>query len=352
MVAAVITACGNSDKVSQKRTVIDTLIPVDTTAGLVASNPVTIKLSVDGARPISKQYVPVQVISFDEDTENIIGVPVSIVVMGDTIFMIDPNQSIGFYAYRHDGSQIFSYCSIGNGPEDLMSARCLNVTDSLLSAYDDRLENLIFIDKNGQFVKRYPISTYSTGAIQDSSGGIWTDYSNQEFETTKLSWKPTPDAIETEVLSVPEYLKGITSVGLQGFTSIDDGTINYVPTLEPRIYGLSKGKAWIKYELDFDGLWPDEDTIGHELGGNDWAIKISSFPVQRLTVVENDRWLVFSFQHNHGNYIHVHDKNASRGDTYIDEEDKYFSPKALNGNRLYIPTKEDTLAIIDLSKHE
>lgn len=355
--AVIMTACGNSDKASQKQAAIDTLIPVDTTAGLVTADPVTIKLSVDDARPFSKTYKPAQVVTLDDSTEDIVGVPAAIEVVGDTLYIIEPRNNPGFRAYLHDGRQLFSYSSVGSGPEDIVSPINLCVNDSLLSTFDWASFSLVFVDKNGHFVKRYSVGEQAVAAMEDKSGGIWTDYSNQEYETTRLSWKPTPDAIEVEVLPVPEHLKGLTLVSMMHFSRIYDGTINYVPPLDPRVYGLLKGKAWIKYELDFDGLWPDEEEIQRELGGNDWATKLRYFPaIKKTRVLEDDRWLVISFDHdterNKEHYIHVYDKNSAKGITYRDDEEIYFAPEAISGNRLYIPTKEDTIAIIDLSQPE
>lgn len=354
----IITACTNknashdNDDVQHITTHAESII-----SGLQPSEPVTINISVDKAKPWSKTYTPVKVITLDDSTEDIVGIPAAIEVVGDTLYIVEPRHNPGFRAYLHDGSQIFSYSSVGSGPKDIVAPFSLCVGDSLLSTFDMATKSLVFVDKKGNYIKRYKLGEQAVAGIEDKSGGIWTDYSNQQYESTRLSWKATPDEEEIEILSVPEHLKRMTLISMQHFTRIYDGTINYVPALEPRVYSLLNGQAWVKYELDYDGLWPNEEEFKREFSGPDWASKLRSFPIDKTRVVENARWMVISFEYNDGidnreKYIHVYDKNASKGVTYIDDSSIYFSPQAISENFLYIPTKEDTIEVIDLSTKE
>lgn len=354
--ALIMTACtnknashGKDDNVQNTTTQADSLTP-----GLQPSDPITIKMSVDKAAPWSKIYTPAEVITLDDSTEDIVGIPAAIEVVGDTLYIVEPRHNPGFRAYLHDGSQIFSYSSVGSGPEDIVAPFSLCVSDSLLSTFDMATKSLVFVDKKGNYIKRYKLGEQAVAGIEDESGGIWTDYSNQQYESTRLSWKATPEDEEIEILTVPEHLKRMTLISMQHFTRIYDGTVNYVPALEPRVYSLLNGQARVKYELDYDGLWPNEEEFKREFSGNDWASKLRSLPIDKTKVIENDRWLVISFEYNDGihnreKYIHVYNKNASKGVTYIDDSGIYFSPQAISGNLLYIPTKEDTIEVIDLT---
>lgn len=322
----------------------------ETITGLQDSKPVRIKLSIKDARPMSRSFGDIEELRLSDAYANFVGIPGYIKVEGDTLYIIDPVKSTGFYAYLHDGRQLFSYCSPGSGPEDFGMLFGLTVDDTLLSSFDFSSRALVFVDKNGNFAKRIAVNPMACGAMADKSGGIWTNYSNQQLETTKLSWRATPESEEIEILPVPEYLKGMTAISGQDLSRLDDGSINYCPVLEPRVYGLSDGKAWLKYELDFDGLWPDEATIAKEYSGNDWASKFMSFPITTIRVEENNRWLVVSFDYEGDKYLHIFDKMRSDGATYRDDRDFYFSPEAVSGNKLYIPTKDDTIEIINLTE--
>lgn len=310
-------------------------------------NPISIHINVADAMPISKELREKTVIRLEEN-DNIIGVPQSMVILGDTIYAIDSFQNPGFYAYLHNGKQIFNYCLRGGGPEDISSLFCLAINDSVISAFDVPSSSLVFIDKKGHYVERIPMSVMVTGAMQDNSGGLWIDYSNQKYSTTKLSWKKDPDAEEIEVIKVPEYLKGMTKIGLQTFSRLDDGTINYLPSLEPRIYSLYEGKARLKYELDFGNLWPDEDTMKREYQGNSWARKMNKFPIQSLNAVENGSYLVVSFNYNQSRHIFVYEKKNSQGEIFIDDTNQFYAPEAVFENQLYIPKKDDTIGVVNI----
>lgn len=345
-----VMSCANHGK----QTVVEAISePEDEIiTGLQETEPIKIKISLKGARPMSQSFSDKEVLILPDTCENFVGIPGYIRVCGDTLFIIDPVKWPGFYAYLHDGQQLFSYCSRGSGPEDIGMLFGLNASDSLLSSFDMPSSSLVFVDKKGKFAKRVAINPMACSAIADRSGGIWTDYSNQEYETTRLSWRTTPESEEIEILPVPEHLKGMTAVDGHPFSSLEDGTINYRPAIEPYVYGLSNGKAWLKYELDFGSLWPDESTIKREFGGNDWAIKFSSFPISMIKIEENAQWLIISFNYIDDKYIHIYDKTASRGVTYRDDIEGYYSPAYVSGDKMYIPTKDDTIEIINLASRK
>lgn len=350
MAALSIASCANHKEQQVSATSSEPEEEVIT--GLQESEPVSIKISVKGARPVSKSFSDIEVLTLPDTCENFVGIPGYIRVSGDTLFIIDPVKANGFYGYLHDGHQLFSYCSRGGGPEDIGMLFGLSVNDSLLSSFDFNSMDLVFVDKKGKFVKRIAVNPMACGAIYDKSGGIWTDYSNQEFETTKLSWRATPESEEIEILPVPEHLKGMTAIDGQHFSSLEDGTINYRSTLDPRVYGLEKGRAWLKYELDFGRLWPDESTIAKKYGGNDWAIKFRSFPIGVMHVEESDLWLIISFNYEDDTYIHIYDKTEAKGVTYRDDRGIYYSPATISGDKLYIPTKDDTIEIVNLASRK
>lgn len=81
------------------------------------------------------------------------------------------------------------------------------------------------------------------------------DFTNQEFDTVRVSCRLQADTVFHTVMNVPELLKGMTLIGLEALQTLPDGTVGYTPALEPRIYTLSDGCAAVRYELDFNGLY-------------------------------------------------------------------------------------------------
>lgn len=314
-----------------------------------SQHPIGIEIDIKKSVPISKNLKTISTIEFNEDSPEIMGEPQSVVIKGDTIYCIDSHINPGFFAYLKDGRQIFSYCSKGNGPEDISSLFSLNVTDEGLNAFDLGSSSLIFIDKTGKFIKRISLPVSTVDAAIDNDGGIWIDYSNQLYSDTRLSWKADSLSEEKVVLTVPETIKRMTTIGIQNLVNLEDGTINYVPAFEPVIYRLEKGSAIPKYNIDYKGLWPDEETFKTKYTTDSWASNIRNFPVLKITVKENNNWLVIGFMNGDDSYVHVFNKTSGIGRTFIDKDKIYYSPEYVESNNLYIQRKDDRMDILDLS---
>ena len=74
----------------------------ETITGLQDSKPVRIKLSIKDARPMSQSFGDIEELRLSDAYANFVGIPGYIKVEGDTLYIIDPVKSTGFYAYLHD----------------------------------------------------------------------------------------------------------------------------------------------------------------------------------------------------------------------------------------------------------
>ena len=305
-----------------------------------------LSISIKNAKPISSSLEKIKVISFDEDAENIIGLPQTMEVRGDTIFTVDSYQAPGIYAYLMDGTQLWAYCSEGGADADIASPFNLSVTDNYVTAYDMGGRKLITLDKSGKFVKKTDLHPDAVNALMDATGGIWTNYSNQEYANTLLSFRATPDSEETEILEVPDLVKGSTVIGIRSLTPLRDGTINYLPELQPKVYSLYDGKIALKYILDFGSLWPDEATMKKEYRGGYWARNMRNFPVSRLKIDESQDWVGISFSNKENNYIYLYDRKNKGGLTYMDDTQEYYAPLALVDDTVYMQAKDNTIVAL------
>lgn len=309
----------------------------------------TVEIYFDSAEPIAKHFKTVSNIIFDEDAEEIIGSIQQMAVRGDTIFAVDPAKNPGLYAYLKDGSQIFAYCHQGGGPEDISSPMSLTVNDTEITVFDMAGTKLMYFSKDGKFQKSIDLPVFALAAIEDRNGGIWIDYSNQEYEDQKLAWKKDEESDPIPVLGVPDHLKGMTTVELVNMLQLPDGDIRYLPSLEPRIYALRNGKAVEAYELDYKGNWPSEEEFKAKYSGNDWALKISNIPVKLKGFAENDRWLVIgNIVNREKTYITVYDKQTGKSAIYIDSNKSYYHPAYIDGDDLYLTRQDDSLDILRL----
>lgn len=312
--------------------------------------PYTVSIDIENAMPMADALESKQFISFSENVEHIMGYARNIVVRGDTIYSISTYPSAGIFAHLKNGEQLFAYCSVGSGPTDLNSPSCISVTDTEISTFDDSAFRTIVIGKDGKYHRSIEAPVMSLNAIVDCKGDYWVDFTNQECENCRVSYKAASDTAYQTVLEVPELLKGMMLIGIEAFQNLPDGTVGYTPAMEPRIYSLSDGVATVRYELDFNGLWPDDKTFESEFTGNDWAPKSSAFPVQSVRFHESDRYLVLGFKNKKQPYLHILDKPTGRQKTVLLDSDNYFSSSYVTDSELYLGRKDDKVEIMTIKE--
>lgn len=308
----------------------------------------TLKIVIDEALLFDKRFNVKQSVFFDDNVENFMGIPQDIVVRGDTIYAVDPAKAPGIYTYLKDGSQLFAYCSEGCGPEDVGSPFSIRVTDTEVAVYDMMGMCILILDKSGNFKRKIQLPVNALGGVLDDSGGCWVDYSNQEDGDVKLEWRADSVSTPVTVMKVPDHLKGLTMVQKQMFYELPDHTILYNPCLDPNVYALHDGKAYLRYRLDFDGLWPSEDIIQKEYGGTSFARKIRNFPVLGKEIYESSKWFAVGFENEGKGYLAFYDKSKEEMQAYLIDKEKYYGPMYLTDGELYMLRKDDGLDIISL----
>ena len=339
-IIGITIACSNKEKKDSKSQRSETVI---------TSPKRIVEIDFDGAEPVAKHFKTVGNIVFDEDTEEIIGGIQQMIVRGDTIYAVDPAKNPGLYAYLKDGSQIFAYCNQGGGPEDIASPMSLTINDTEIIVFDMAGTKFMHFSKDGKFQKSIDLPVFALAAIEDKNGGIWIDYSNQQYEDLKLAWKADEQSDPIPVLGVPDHLNGMTTVELVNMLQLPNGELRYLPSLETHIYALQDGKAVEAYELDYKGKWPSEEEFKTKYSGDDWAIKIRNLPVNRKGFAENDRWLVIgNVLNREKTYITVYDKQTEKSTTYIDSDKSYYHPAYIDGDDLYLTSQDDSIDILRL----
>lgn len=316
------------------------------------SYPYTVSIDIDKAVPMENVLDHQKYISFTEDVENIMGFARNMVVRGDTIFAIASRPSPGIFAYLKSGEQLFAYCSEGSGPRDINSPSCISVTGDEVSTYDDASYKTVIIGKDGKYRRNIAAPIMALNAIVDSKGNHWTDFTNQNYDTVRVSCKFHGDTAYRTVMNVPELQKGMTQIEIEALQNLPDGTVGYTPSYEPRIYSLSDDGVAVRYELDFNGLWPDDETFKVKFTGNDWAPKTNRFPVQNLRFHESERYLVIGFKHKKQPYLHILDRTTGNGVTMLLDQDNYYCSSYVTDSELYLGRKDDRMEIMKIKEIE
>lgn len=308
----------------------------------------TILIDLKENTTIDQNLEPISTVVFDENAEEVIGIPQNIKVKGDTIYAIDSYKAPGFYAYLRNGEQLFAYCKVGNGPEEYFNLTDINVGVNTISAFDNTEGTIITIDKAGNFVSKENVGSNTFGAIIDNNGEYWIDLSNQEDDSAKLSWRQAKSTEYSQVLPVPETLKGMKIMPLQQFHRLETDEFTYLPAFENKIYTLEKGNAYLRYILDFKGYWHSEEDL-EEYRGPSWALRMmKEFPITRLICQENAKWLIAGFYYNGKLHIYVYDKIRGKGHTYYDNKERYYIPMDIYENELFMLMRDGNLEILKI----
>lgn len=288
-----------------------------------------------------------KLIRFDENTEHIIGYIHNLVVRGDTIYAIDAYKDPGIYAYLTNGKQLFAYCSNGSGPGDIASPQCLSVTEDEISTYDIS-SKIVVIGKDGKFRRSIDTPEMCLSAIVDNKGDVWADFANQDVDSVRVSWKADTATEYETVMEVPELLKGATIIETEPLQNLYDSTIGYLPVLEPTIYTLSDGKSSIRYNLNFNGLWPDDETIKTKFAGKTFATMSENFPVKDIRFHESSRYFVLKFNNDERMYLHILDKSTGKEKTLHLDEETYSGSSYVTDTDIYLKRKDDSLEIMTI----
>ncbi len=319
---------------------------------LTEDYPITVSIKIDEAVPMDKALKSKQIITFTEDTENIMGIPQNMVVRGDTIYALDVYSNPGIFAYLKNGEQVFAYCHMGSGPGDINMPSCLSVTDDEISTYDGSSYKIVVIGKDGVYRRSIDAPTMSLSAILDPKGDVWADFSNQPYDSVRVSWKAADISDFEPVMTVPELQKGITSIEVEPLQILFDGTVGYMPTMENNLYSLSDGKATLKYHLDFNGVWPDDDEFKAKFTGLDWAPKLMHFPIKALRFQESERFLVIKFMYDKKVYLHILNKVNGQERTIKLDDEMYIGSSYLDDSELYLTRKDNQLEIMAIENLE
>lgn len=219
-----------------------------------------ITVNLDSSKDFVNEIANMQVTRLTEDDDFSPGDFSKTQWKGDTLFILDSFKSKGLYVYGPDGNLIKSYREYGHGPKEFLGLSDFLIKDNeivLLDTYGS--PNRIILDSELNFLRKEEAEDKASHFFEDSDGGIWYDKGNIAYDMNEDKLIYYKDGVRKGVLEIPENLKNITFSNPNSFCLLKNGSIGYLPALEPYVYECKNGEAKKLFMLDFGEKWPIMD---------------------------------------------------------------------------------------------
>ncbi len=306
----------------------------------------TINIEVDKAVAVNSENSSSRTIHFNESDSLFCGMVSKLDCVNDTIYILDMFKNKGLYAYSPDGSLLFAYTAVGNGPEEFLGIADFQIDSDHISLLDNHQQKIIILDKKGKFVGKTDAGKFATSFRKDPDGGMWYNHGNTVTPESDTKLTYARDGHTENVLAVPEKIANITITAVTPFSSASDGTVHYLADFEPRVYECKDGKAELLWELDFGGRWIPDNKIA--TGEHPLAIMQdieADGYVYQLNILEDNERVYFPFTCEKIPYIAIHDKKSGETKTYSFDTDQ--QPVGIINGAIVIPG-EDSLTLITI----
>lgn len=321
-----------------------------------ADSTVTLAIDILGAEPLDDDVYATDSIILVGDANSIPGIIIDVAISGDTLFLCDPIKAHGLFLYDTKGNYISSIGEIGQGPDEVLDYTDFCLANAHVYILDNPGHKIVKYDKGGKCITKFDIKPAVMNFAMDENEGMWLDrgnsgvYKDDRFNDKLCHIK---NGTSTTLLSLPENLEGLTISPRSNFQELADGTISYMPSMQPEIYSLKNENIGLKYILDFGEYWPSPELL-NTLKDKDIYSKVNALMkkdlVMNLSFTENEYWLALNFTVKDKYYVYVFNKSMSVGKLFLDKSHRLYYPILINGNNMFIATGTDgTIMVYDLS---
>lgn len=311
-----------------------------------------VNLDIENSRPLFDSFSETKEIIFHEGPNGKLpGMITKLIVLGDTLFILDGHKARMMFAYDNEGNLLFDYDHIGEANNEYLSLMDIAIDNNIIYLLDSQGNKIIELNNHGDFISSERIPRlvnhiYPAQGLPNEKNFFLFDMSNYNEARLLRTQKSKTDTL----MKTPESLANF-SYSPQNVFQIDDTSTLYMPSYSSIIYEIIDGKKAIEYmRLNFNGLLPDT-TIFDSLRGKKSKEKyefLSSEFAYSYGFFTNNQYILISFSYNGKLYLCFIDKD-SKDCTIYDTLCEYHV-KELTDTKLYIQSiNSENLIIIDIS---
>lgn len=312
-----------------------------------------LKIDFDNIEDISNISEITDTIELKGTSDDLPGIILRSRIYCDNMYLLDPLKAPGLYVFDLRGNYIRKIGNIGQGPGELFDYTDFDVTPDRILILDNISQKINIYSHEGVFIESQKVEPMTMNIATDKDSNVlWLDRGNvTSFKSDPLVWKLCRHTAESDstFLSVPEALDGITISPRNNFCKSEDGTIYYMPSLEPFIYTLEKGKLVSKLHLDLGSKWPDQSFFERHRNDETFTtvkdLKDGGYVVN-LSFLENQKWIVTDFKIKDDYFISVYNKTNSNSRLFKSSTGyDWGHPISLDENRLLVASAIDGVII-------
>lgn len=285
-------------------------------------------------------------VRLDENSITFPGMVHKMACLNDTIYVLDVQKAPGLYVYDGDGTLLYAYDCVGEGPWEFNSLIDFQVIDASIYLLDNAGRKVLELDKSGKCIASEPIPELAYSFVNGDNGITYFDTGNSTaFNNSKLI------SVEGEntstILTVPNAIENIT-ISPTNTLVYNHGSVFYLPALENVIHECKDGQVVKTFEFDFGDYWPDESFWNENKGRHPLmlfrSMEESSY-IRELNFLMDDEIIHLNFMQGNSFFLFFYNMKSGKHNLYIDKNKDFHRPCALSQGKLYVMQEDETFDI-------
>ena len=214
---------------------------------------------------ISLVFSQIDVLTLQENEDNLIGEVNKIVISDQYIYVLDSWKSKALFVFDKDGAFIRAFDALGTGAGEFVSPDDFQIDNDLrqIIILDKNSRKLLFYDLDGDFIRDIKLDYFVNSFILYQDDKIILDRGNYISDNTDeylaIISKKEGKTLQT-LFPRDKVLENMTFSPFNPLTKISD-TILYLPPMNSAVYEVHQDLYKQKYAFNFGRLWPNNEEL-------------------------------------------------------------------------------------------
>lgn len=293
-------------------------------------------VDLKSAQPVEDVLEKISQVSLENKGDTFPGFVHKMLVVNDTLYLLDTFTSRGLYAYDSEGCFLYAYNQVGQGEQEFIGLADFQVYGDTIYLLDTSGKKIIKLNKQGKYLSSTRLSTNPLAFAMDKWGGTWMDVGNTVSSEEAYTLLYKQGITVQNVVPIPRLLYDMTYAPF--FTLINVGDkVHFLPEMQNCIYSCDRGRANVVYHFDFGKHWYADDFLA-ENKKSDFRYFFQKVDeaeyVNELNFLESDRLLLLSFNCGLKSYVFIYDKETCKQLLSVKDKDESFRPLAICGDEI------------------